>query len=140
MPGDHTSHYFRLSPKSDTIEVYKGTDSESQIYEAEMNYDRYQISPDRHFEIKQIENYGDLNNELIAYFPPDERILPYTEHGEIQKASDLADQSVSDNDIAGSDKVIKALSKFKSEKSIEFILRHLKKHGLINCKGMRQRL
>jgi HEAT repeat protein len=129
-----SSYYMRLSAKigiSDTIEVYRGKLGTPDIfnlnrYQAETVYQRNQLEPDKLFEKKQIGEFNELNIELIGHLPIAERISAYWQAGEIHKALDLADRSISENDITRSKNVIDTLASFQSEEVFNRLKNHLK--------------
>jgi HEAT repeat protein len=128
-----TSHYLRLSVKETTsnhIEVYRGNLKIPDIfnlhaYQAEAVYRRSQVEPDKLFVEKQIGDFDLLNQELIGHLPLINRISEYWNIGEISKAFDSIENSISKDYKTRSRQVIDLLSELGSIKSYEILKEHL---------------
>jgi HEAT repeat protein len=112
-----TEKHFRLNLQrgiSDTVELYRG-DSGSmdllalQRFETETEFGRANIEPDKMFRAKSLEDADRLSGELIGYLPSEARIRAYWEVGMVEKALNLADKSISEDDVQRSNRVISGL-------------------------------
>lgn len=127
-----SSYHFRLSPKevSTQIELYHGKSNSWDIaylhrYEAETSYNRSQLEPDKQFIHKPLTGYPDMNLELIGNLPVTDRISEYWNIGEINKALELADKSISKNDMTRTQSVINFLADFRSQKAFKVLKKNL---------------
>ncbi|MGE5344098.1 MAG: HEAT repeat domain-containing protein [Candidatus Omnitrophota bacterium] len=121
-----TGHYLRLSANetiSGRIEIYKGTLKATDIFhlhefQAESSFERNQVEPDKLFTEKQIGDFDLLNEELMGYLPLIDRISAYWDAGEIAKAFEVIEPSltknglISEKDLIRSRQIIELLSTF----------------------------
>jgi HEAT repeat protein len=130
---NYTSYQLRLSVKrgiSDAIELYRGKPGSLDIlglqsYIAETGYQRAQIEPDKLFTEKPIADFKTLTTDLIGHLPLVERIEAYWEGGEIHKALELAENSISEDDLQRSEAVIGILARFRSTKTVDGLKQQL---------------
>ncbi len=127
-----TNYHLRLSPKgfSDQIELWRGSSKSWDVfkiahYTAETPYKRNQVEVDKQFLRKPVSQYTHLTQELIGDLPIVDRISTYWEVGEVEKALELADKSITDEDITRSYSVISSLGTFRSQQAFDVLKRHL---------------
>ena len=74
---------------------------------------------------KPIDRYEEMNVELIGNLPIAQRIDEYWEGGELERGLELADKSISQNNMIRGYEVIVRLANFRSQKAFEVVKSHL---------------
>ncbi len=130
---NHTHYHLRLSVKSgisDRIEVYQGEPGSLDIfgqqrYLYETVYQRTDIETDKLFTVQPVYDIDQANIEVIGRFPLADRIDAYWLAGETKTTIDLAQCSISEHNIALSNKMLESLGGFYANQSFEIVLNHL---------------
>ena len=139
------NRYLQISLKtgpSARLEINRGKINTLDIldlkeYKIESVYKRSQLSPDKVFSKKQISNPNKSHLEIIGNLPIVKRISAYLETGEIDKALELADKSITGDDISASKKIISILSGLGSIESYRILKKHMQQSKSI---AIRQRI
>lgn len=130
-------YHLRLSAKqdSDRVELWQGMTSDSlwpfdlfrqRHYLAETHLTRDNLEPDKRFSQKNIYRYHDLQAQLIADRPLEERITGLAEIGDYSAAIQLAKDIIIPSNIELAKRAIPHLNAINTEAAVQTIYKHLK--------------
>jgi HEAT repeat protein len=136
------SNHFSLSAKqgsSENIELYRGNPRTWDIlnlrrYNTETDYQHWQIEPSRLFNKQKINDYNQMNSELIDTLKPLEKLRAYWKSGSTNRAFSTILSSIEQYPERKQD-IIGVISDFRSLETIEKLRELLLQPGLANIHG-----